>query len=349
MNAPTTARERASGADPMSRPSISPVWAAALPAAAAVAALLRWMAQGTGNLYSKANLRLYVPDPVLGWRRLDRGVPWIGLDAIALIAGIAVAVAAGAWLLQRREARTGTRHGRLRVGLWTAAALPWLVPLWALAAGTGPGDAREARPSSAVQLATDGIDARLEGAPAGRYVVVPHPEAAIAARLEAGGESFEARFAGDLEGSWVADPTDLTQPMRARVTVAAASVDTGIALRSQHAREDLQVEEHPRIAFELTGLDAAEQRNADEIAFSARGRIELVGREHDATVRGTVRRLGASARQQLGVEGDAPTLLVQASLPLDVSTTAIGNDGTFDTNDVPIQITLILRHASETK
>lgn len=324
--------------------SISPLWAALLPAGALLASAWRWLAQASGNVWSKWSLHVYVPDPVLGWRRTADGLPWIGLDLLgALAAALAAVVVAALWV-RRRETARGELAPRLRVALEIAAAVPMCVPIWAFTGGAIPDGAREHRPEGAIAVTAGGIEGSLDGLPAGRYQVIAHPDAAVAAKLVAGGEAFEARFSGDLEGFWVADPADLSQPMQAQVSVAAASVATGIDLRNEHARGDLKVEEHPRIAFSLTGLRAAEPRGAGEIAFEADGRVELVGRTHDVAATGTLRRVTDELRARFELSGERPAILVQASLSLNLEDTAIGNDGTFDTSDVPVHITLFLEH-----
>jgi hypothetical protein len=75
---------------------------AAVAGAALVAAVVRWGLQGSGNLYTAFAKRFYVPDPDLGWRVSTRHPIWIGLDACAVIAVIAVV----ALVIRRRRVTT---------------------------------------------------------------------------------------------------------------------------------------------------------------------------------------------------------------------------------------------------
>ena len=75
----------------------------AVPAAcSALLAVARWLAQGSGNVYTDLGKRFYVPDPALGWRLAPPGPVWLGLDSIGALAGATVAIAVASLVLGRR-------------------------------------------------------------------------------------------------------------------------------------------------------------------------------------------------------------------------------------------------------
>jgi hypothetical protein len=330
--------------------TISPYFAALLPIVALLAGLLRWLLQGSGNLYTDADRRFYVPDPDLGWRVIENGPPWLGLELLGIIAGVAVGLIAAAWLLRRLEKRRGAPIGWARIGLWIAAALPLAVPVWAFAGGFGPDGAREQLPAGIAQAPTSGIEGSLPGLPAGTYRVQQHSGTSITARISAGGEAFESRFADGIEGSWRGDPGDLKQPMAGEISAATEKVDTGIALRNKHAREEyLKAGEHPRIGFGLTRLVAASPIADGGIAFRGEGVVSLMGREHPVAVTGTLRAPDAAGKQRLGVAAGAAVLVATAAFELKLRETALAADASdFDGDLIPISASLVLvREAAE--
>lgn len=320
---------------------------AAVPAAFALAAgLARWAMQGSGNLYTATARRAYVPDPDLGWRVVDGGPPWLGLEILGVLFGITCAVLAGAWVVRRLERRRGAARGGLRAALWTAGVLPLAIPAWAFAGGFGPEGARDTLPASAIAAgpATATIEGALD-APAGTWQVIAHPASAITARVSAGGEAFDARFAGDVTGAWQADPRDLRAPMSAEISAAAATVDTGVGMRSKSARDDyLRASEFPRLGFRLDRLVASEPRGAGELAFRAEGAVSLIGGGHPVVVTGTLRLLDDAARARLGIT-ESPAILAEADFAIRIPDTALAADaGDFDGDEIPVHATLVLVH-----
>ena len=311
-----------------------------LPLAALIASLVRWWLQGSQNLYTALEKRLYVPDPDLGWRIADEHPIWLGLEVCAIIAAVAAGLAIGGWIIRRREAKIGRRSKPLRIAAWTVGALTLAVPIAAFASGGGIEGARDTLPTGTTAAVGEGIAGALD-LPPGRYEVVAHAGTAITARVSAGGEAFDARFAGDVQGSWVGDPRDLRAPMRADVSVATASVDTGITGRSKSAREEyLQAAKHPRITFALDKLVAASQQSPTQVAFRATGKITLVGKTHVVDVTGTIAKPDAA---RLGLAG--AVLLVKADLAISIRESALAPDaGDFDGDRIPIHVSLVLRH-----
>lgn len=311
--------------------------------AALIASLVRWWVQGSGNLYTATRKRFFVPDPDIGWIESSDHPIWLGLEVCAIIAAIAVGLALVAWIIQRRERATGRRATLLRTATWVVAALTLIVPIAAFATGSGPANARSLRPTApAKTLEAPGIAGALPR-PAGRYEVVAGAGSSLTARIGAGGETFDAVFAKDLAGGWSGNPRDLTAPMTAEVSVAAAAVDTGVGERTKHARESyLQSGRYPRITFTLDKLLVARQDGPSQIAFRARGAVGLIGKTHVVEATGTLRQPDTAALARLGVRGDV--LLLQADFALAIHETALAPDaGDFDGDSIPIHVSLVLR------
>ena len=321
-----------------------PFLLAIAPVVAAVAGGVRWLWQGSGNVYTAWPKRYYLPDPDFGWRAHTDGPLWLGLEVLAGLAAAALGALFVAWLTRRWERRRGAPVRWLRGVLAVGGALPLVVPIAAFATGFLPARAVEALPVGATaQAPTEGLEGSLD-LPAGRYQVIAHAGSAITARVSAGEETFDARLAGGWDGAWEGDPRDLRRPFTATVSVAAASVDTGVALRSEHARDKyLAAGAHPRIALTIERLVAARQDRVDQIAFRAAARLELRGEAVPVEVTGTLRAADAAARERLGVGADTPTLLVSADLAITVRGSALrGHRSAFDVDRIPITVTLVL-------
>ena len=308
-----------------------------LPFVAGMGILTRWFLQGSYNLYTSINKRLYIKDPDLGWRVVE-GPVWLGLDSLLITAASAIVVLVGAWWA--RKILSSKYRPLLRVLLWVAAILPVGIPAWAFVTGLGPSNAVDALPQQSNSIVPIGVDGSLPNLPAGRYDVVDHPQVNITAQLTAGGEVFEARFSG-ASGYWQGNPGSLTEPIEANILFESASVDTGIRLRSKHAREELKVHEYPQISFALTRILGVAQREQNAIGFVADGVVHLMGGKHRAKVSGVVRRVTQQTRARFTELADRPAFIVNANFLILIDQTAIGNDGTFSSNKVPIQATVI--------
>lgn len=324
----------------------SPFAPVILAVVALVAALARWAIQGSGNLYTAIAKRFYVPDPDLGWKIAPEQPVWLGLEVCAILAAIAVGLAVGGLVIRKLEARSGRRRRVLRVAAWAVAAVPLAVPLVAFLSGGAPAGARDTLPASRAVLIEEGVQGSLD-LPAGRYAVVAHPGSAITAKLTAGGEAFDARFAGDLAGSIEIDPRALGTRTTGEISVATASVDTGIGQRSAHAREGyLLAAAHPRLTFTLGELIAARQDTPKALAFRARGTVGLIGKTHPVEVIGTLSQPDAAGLARLGLTGDV--LLVVAQLSLQIKDTALAPSAAdFDGDHIPVNVTLIMRRTGE--
>jgi polyisoprenoid-binding protein YceI len=323
----------------------SPFAPVVLAIAALIAALVRWQVQGSRNVYTALAKRFYIPDPDLGWRISERHPIWLGLEICAIIAAIAAGLFVGGWIIRRREARGAGRATMLRAASWLVAAAPLLVPVAAFASGGGPPGGLDTLPAATIQ----GIEAGITGiidAPAGRYEIVEHAGSAITAHLSAGHETFDARFAGGIRGSWQGDPHELTRPIGAEIGVEAAGVDTGIAERSNHAREAyLLADKHPRITVAIDRLLAASQDGANNVKFRALGTLGFVGKTHSIEIAGTLKKPDAAALGRLGLSGEI--LLVQADFSIVIKETALAGDAKdFDGDRIPIHVSLVMRHTS---
>ncbi|MCA9679464.1 MAG: YceI family protein, partial [Myxococcales bacterium] len=191
----------------------------------------------------------------------------------------------------------------------------------------------------------DGVTGALD-APAGRWDVIVHPGSAITARVSAGGEAFDARLAGGIAGTWTGDPHDLRAPMAATVGVDAASVDTGIAMRSKSARDDyLRAAEFPRLEFTLDRLIAARPDGDRRVAFRAAGTLAMIGGRVAVEVTGTLTVLDDAARARLDLDPAAPAMLAVADLSVPIAATALADDaGDLDGDHLPIHVQLVLVH-----
>lgn len=320
----------------------SPFAPLTLALAALVGGVVKWVVQGSSNVYSSLHQRLYVPDVDFGWRESSQHPVWLGLDALAALTGVVVAAAVAALWIKRREIANKARATILRTMAWVAAAGSCVVPIGAFYSGAAPPGARIALPFGATAAApTEGIEGAL-ALPPGRYHVVAHRGTAVTARINAGGDEFDARFQGDPQGEWTATPSDFTQPMTATASVAAASVDTGVDLRSEHARgEYLFVNEHPRIEFSLRRLVAARQDGPALVAFRALGQLQLVGKTTDVEVTGTIEALDDAKRARFQLA--APAAVVQATFVLPIADSGLVA-GDYDAKEIPVKVSLVLVH-----
>ncbi len=314
-----------------------------LPAAlASSAALARWVLQGSGNVYTDVGKGLYISDPDLGWRLTSTSIAWLGLDAVLATVVFAIGAALVCALLLRSERKSQLVRPKLRMALRALAPVSLVVPIWAFASGGAPEGARDQLPEQTFASAPEGGQAgRLPSNAAGPYEIREHVGTQVTASVRAGGESFEARFAGAPQGFLKFDPAGLSQPMSAEVSVASASVDTGIELRSKHAREELHTERFPRLRFTLDSLESSAQQGPETLTFSAKGSVTLMGKTQPTQVAGTLSAPDADARTRLGFP-DQDVLLAKANFSISLAESAIENDGIFDSDIIPVQVSLVL-------
>jgi len=311
---------------------------------ALAASIARWALQGSKNLYTAPAKRFFVADPDLGYRVSPQHPFWIGLDLCAVMVAIAVGLTIAGWVIRRREAEQGRIANALRGLTWIVGALTLAVPIRAFASGGAPPGALETLPASTIQGIESGISGMID-APAGRYEVVAHPSTSITAHLSAGHDTFDARFGSGISGGWRGDPRDFTQPVSGEISAAAASVDTGIDERSNHARREyLLADQYPQITFAIDRVIAATQAGANAVKFRAHGRLGFVGKAHSIELSGTLKRPDPAALARLGLSGTGDVLLVQADFALVIKDTALAADAKdFDGEQIPIHVSLVLR------
>lgn len=321
----------------------TPWWIVAPPIAAVAASVARWLIQGSGNVYTATTKRFYVPDPDLEWRVATGGPLWLGLEVIAVMAGVVVGIAAALWLVRRWERKRGEPITWARTIVAVGGVALCAVPILAFASGLGPAHGREALPEGASAAAPEtGIEGALP-LPAGRYQVVAHVGSSITAKITAGKETFEARFARGIEGTLEGDLQDLTKPIAVAVSVATTSVDTGVDLRSEHARGDyLNADKFPRIALRIVKLVAARQDRPDQLAFRAAAELDFLGETLAVEVTGTLRAADAAARARLKLGADDHVLLVTAHLEITVKGSALRTRDSFEADRIPITVSLVL-------
>lgn len=328
------------------RSSRSPYWVLLVPVLAIAAGVARWLMQGSNNLYTAPSKRFYLPDPDLGWRIAPATPVWLGLDALAALAGFAATLGVVAWFVRQREQPQGATWRQGRTGLWVLSIVTLAVPIWAFSGGTRPEGAIEELPAGVIGPAPGGFEGSLAGAPAGTYEIMPGSASSITARVKAGGEEFDTRFAGNLAGTVMFDPADLEAPVSARVRVDAASVDTGLKMRSEHAAsaDYLRSEEFPEIALEIVRVTSTRQgASTSEIVFWADGALTLMGKRMEVPFQGTLKVLDEAGRQRIG--STKPALVVTAELTLLLADSPLSPKD-FDRDRIPVQAVLILTQTS---
>ncbi|PKN58818.1 MAG: hypothetical protein CVU56_03905 [Deltaproteobacteria bacterium HGW-Deltaproteobacteria-14] len=322
--------------------------------ASAAATGLRYGLQGTGNIYTNTARAFYLEDPILGWSVAPERWVWLGLDALGAVVAVALGTLAAAWLTgalarRHRAGHIGRTWPKLAlVAFWLGAALCLatpVVPIAAFASGAPPAEALAHMPTAPAAPAlprttTATADpAAWPDLPAGAWVVTPHGDAnTVIAQIAAGEETFDARF-GPVSGAITVDPTDLTRA-HGEVTVPAASIDTGIALRSKHASDDLRVTEHPAIGLRFGGLTRLARDGAGRFRFEGTAAFTLMGTTLDLPITGSVTRLTAAARAELGLEA-AEAILIQARLEVPLARTPLGTKD-FDKDTIAVSARFIL-------
>jgi len=255
--------------------------------------LARWLAQGPGTMWTDTARRFYVPDATLGYVTTEATWVWLGLDGLGVIVGLVVGTLALVPLVRWTEGRGISKV--LRFLALCGGALLFLAPLvpaWAFVSGTPPAGA---------ELTMQGGGATHPSGPlavsARHFVVADNVKAnLLAVRIDAGGETFDARFEA-LAGTAALDP------LQATLVAQAGSIQTGVALRDQHAREYLMVEQHAAITLTLHDIVLA-----NDGSYTAKGDCTLLGKTLPVAVTGTLGALDATQRKDLGIE--APEALL---------------------------------------
>ncbi len=130
-------------------------------------------------------------------------------------------------------------------------------------------------------------------------------------------ESFDGRT--DRVSGWIeCDPAALGDSARFEVAVDLASLDTGIALRNRHMRENhLQTDQYPRAYFRggrLSGAPAALVAG-QPVTLELRGEFELHGVKRLLRLPVQVTLSGTDAAPELLVEARFPVALADYDIP----------------------------------
>ncbi|MCA9513389.1 MAG: YceI family protein [Myxococcales bacterium] len=334
-----------------------------LPAGAALVAagltLVRYLVQGSGNVYTDVARTFYVKDELIGWSATRETWLWVGLEVIGLIVGLAFACVVGQLLagkLRKSPPARGSWGERAaviivagNVFLSVLGVATLAVPIAAFASGLPPAGAEAVLPDTAIagpdptSTAVRGGDPRqptLEGAAAGTYRVVEGAEAnLVVVQIAAGGETFDARFA-PVTGTATLDPAEL-EATSAHLSVPSASIDTGIALRSQHAKEDLLTEANPAITVDIPRLDATAAAGSGEITFATKATVGLMGDSLALDAQGSVKVLAEAERKKLGLTA-SQALLVNAKVEIPLARTKL-DPSDFDQPTVRVTARFVLQ------
>jgi polyisoprenoid-binding protein YceI len=305
---------------------------------------LRWFLQGADTVYTDVARAFWVPGPGSIWvETTDRWV-WLGLEGLGAVVAIVGGTAAMLWLAHRAKGPAFKKVATAlsRVGAVFAMVAP-VLPAWAFISGFPPDGAERLLPLAAAPTAPvagaapAGPVAALD-LPVGAWTIADSSANLLVARVKAGGETLDAKFA-PLTGT-----VDLTADLvssKAGFKVPATSVETGVELRNSHAQGYLAADQHATIALTLARLDTVTAGpDAQTRSFTATGELAFMGKTLNLPVTGTLTVLDAKVRGELGVT--APhAILVNASFVLVVKSTAL-DPANFDTDQIPLTARLVL-------
>lgn len=337
----------------MSASKRGPYWIALLPLASAALSLVRWLVQGSGNLYTAQAKRFFVPHPDLGWQAEQTTRVWLGLDAIGILGISTAGVLLAAYLIVRRERQRTRLQPVARTALMLGALTSFVIPVYAFMSGGRPPGARDELPVR-IPLAQlpDGVDGGLP-VPAGTYYVNAK-HSSLVAKIIAGKEEFDAIFASGVEGALQGDLSkpagaEGAAPLAGKFSVPVGAIDTGISLRSEHAREYLHAAEFPTISFTLGAITAARIEAPQSLQIRANGTLSLMGKDVPVVFTGVIKRLDEVAKARLGLANAAgkPTpaaLMIEGGFTLKISQTGLAaKQSSFDRDDLPVAVTLVLQ------
>lgn len=308
--------------------------AALLPITATLLCLLRYWQQGDSNVWTKSDMHLYVADQDLGWRRLDEGLPWLGLDSLAFLLLFSLLTLAAARFLRKRSSKT-------HQALWVGAGFSLLLPIWAFLGGAPIEAARTILPTQPSEQAMKSIEGHLPGLPAGRYEILMHKDTSIVTSLVAGGEAFDVRWSR-MSGSIDFDPANLKETIEARFAVDATEVDSNLAERDEHIRDYLESKRYPELALQLHRLLGTQANTPASVSLRADATLQLMGKAHPVLLTGQLSWLDPAAQARLAVSVQN-LLLLKAHFTLDLASTAIKDpEDLFDSLEANIHVTLLL-------
>lgn len=322
--------------------------------AAFVLALVRWFAQraaldGEGAMYTVLERTFLVEDALLGFVVADGTWFWLGLDVVGILAGVLAALVVLAVLVRRFGGRWPRASVAVAAGALALAVGSLVPPVLALASGLPPDGVLTRVPS----LAGDGSgeEASFESGTAGRYSVARSQVSTVVARVTAGGEAFDVTFAAP-QGGATFDPTALGAVTDARFVVDVSTLDSGIALRNDHAREYLQEPSHPTLTLELAKLDALRRNETgDAVGFESVATLQMMGKSLEVPLRGRIVQLAdAASRERVGLapDGGPEAYLVHVEFVLSIPQTPLAAEReAFDSADIPLNVRVLLVRDAE--
>ena len=288
-----------------------------------------WVWQPGAPIYTDPGKVFYVPDPDLEWKLVEAGRFSLGADLLAFCF-LCFAISGALSQIDKTAVRRFA---------WTLAACAGLPAYTTIVFGQFPEGARLDAPGGLV-IAPEGIEGGLEGFYASVWVSAEAGRGVVA-KVPAGGEAFETRFDLSTPAELRGDPSNLRQPIKLRVEAASASADTGVDARSKSARQYLQAEDFPAIAFTLEELSGARVVEPTKVEFAAAGTLDFMGKAHETPLTGTLKSLDAAARQRLGVEAEM-AFLVQTQFSLLIEQTALkAKASSFDGEAIEIHVELV--------
>jgi len=159
-----------------------------------------------------------------------------------------------------------------------------------------------------------------EDARAARWSVSPGEEQVVGFHSKAPLESFDGTT-HDVSGFVELDPAAIGDSLAIEIRVDMASLDTGIAMRNRHMRENhLHTDRFPAATFRggrVTAGGGSDLRDGETHAVSVEGELELHGVARAVTVELRLTLGGGPARE--GADGAPARLRVEAEFPVALS------------------------------
>lgn len=333
---------RVFGARSASRPA-TPRWVFVCLGLGALGLVLwgaRWVTQGADTLYTDTARVFWVSGPRGAWVETRERWVWLGLEGFGAVLAVVLSTLGALWLAGRARHPTLATTSKVlsRLGAAFAMNAP-LLPAWAFISGMPPDGAERLLPLASVDV--ERLPTRMLSPvdlPTGTWTLVDSADNVLTARVSAGGETFDARF-GPVTAAVQID-AELARS-RARMSVPASSVDTGIPLRNSHARRYLAADQHPSIDLAIDQLTVVGPgADAESRAFEAVGALSFMGAVLTTTVTGTLAPLAEEDRVSLGIASPL-ALLVNASFVLPVEATPLDPDN-FDSARIPVNARLVI-------
>ncbi len=310
----------------------------------------RWLIQGGDVIYTDIARAFWVADPLQGWVETSDRWVWLGLEGLGAVLGVVIGTATMLFVARKVGNPTVKKiaTGASWLGAVVAMAAP-VLPAWAFVSGMPPAGAERLLPLNAAPVPqVGGAKPGVAGGFAvvsGKWQVGESKANLLAARVTAGGETFDGKF-GPISGE-VELVAERLGESKAMFSVPSASVDTGVELRNTHAQGYLDAENHKTISLVIPKLDAVTPgANEASRAFSTEGELTIMGKPLKLPVTGTLVLLTAAERTELGVTS-SEAILVNASFVLPVLKTPLDRKN-FDVDELPLTVRLVIAPSAGT-